>query len=322
MLSNRSAMPAAGFQSVAVAPEERFRAWLDYMSPVHEIRPLQQPPLASPTVSSRGWDVDGLLVTDLAFTPIKFRRRPDAGRILVRLYQSGHSRGVLGREAYSTAPGEIHVFDQTLACDGDSRGAQTMKSIYVPYQAVGYRPGQHRGHIRVCPQTATGRILGQSIELLLAALPDADATEAPVLASGFCGLVQGLLLRAGPAANDSADFHATRRQAMRRYLEEHLADPELGVEKLCAVFFVSRATVYRDFAEEGGVARFVTRRRLERAYQELAAGAPERGRVHRVAERWGFTSQYHFSRLFRQQFDVAPSDICASVPLTVSRRYR
>lgn len=98
---------------------------------------------------------------------------------------------------------------------------------------------------------------------------------------------------------------------MRRYLAEHLADPELGVETLCAAFFVSRATVYRDFADEGGVARFVTRCRLERAYQELAAGGADRGRVRRVSERSGFASQYHFSRLFRQRFHVPPTEVTA-----------
>jgi AraC-like DNA-binding protein len=96
---------------------------------------------------------------------------------------------------------------------------------------------------------------------------------------------------------------------MRRHLDEHLDNPELGVASLCAAFGASRATIYRGFADEGGVARYVTRRRLERAYRDLAGAPPDRGRVRRVAERWGFACPYHFSRAFRRQFDLWPSEV-------------
>lgn len=78
---------------------------------------------------------------------------------------------------------------------------------------------------------------------------------------------------------------------------------------LCAAFGASRATIYRDFAADGGVERFIVRRRLDRAFRELASCPPDRGRVRRVAERWGFACPYHFSRAFRRQFDLWPSEV-------------
>lgn|SRR5690606_23703260 len=302
-------IPSTGFQSADLEQEDRFPAWVDYLSPGQEIRPVIQDTLQSPFVSSSGWAVDDLTLTELSFTPIIYRRRAGNGQVLIRMYQTGHARGMHEDEAFSTAPGEVHMFDQGSASTGDCDGWQSMKSVFMPYEAVHYQPGHHPRHIRVGADTASGRILRTSMASLFSALPDASASEAPVLASGFCGLVHGLLLARGPAANDSTDFHAARRRAMRRYLEERLGDPELGVDQLCAAFSVSRATVYRDFAEEGGVARFVTRCRLERAFRDLSTGAPDRGRVRRVAERWGFASQYHFSRLFRQQFGASPSAV-------------
>ena len=305
-------LPIAGFQSGAIPDTERFDAWRHSLGPCHEIRPLVDAPGGHPSVSSTGWALEDLTLTELSFSPSSYRRRADDGRVLVRLYREGRAQGVLGDTEFATAPGEIHVFDQAATCHGSTIGRQSMKSIFLPHCAVGYLSGSHPAHIRVRPDTAIGRVLQSSIELLFNELPYADRSEASRLAAGVSGVIRGLLLSDSRGANDSTDFHAARRQAMRRFLEQHLAERELGIEKLCAAVFVSRATVYRDFAEEGGVARFVTRCRLERAFHDLATGVAERGRVRRVAERWGFASQYHFSRLFRQQFHVAPSEVVAS----------
>ncbi len=115
-----------------------------------------------------------------------------------------------------------------------------------------------------------------------------------------------------PAGNASdlalAEAHRTREEAVRAYIEDHLNDPELGVDQLCRAFAMSRRTVYRMFAGDGGVARYLTERRLARAFGELSAASPSRGLIYAVAERNGFVDQNHFSRLFRSRFHIAPSE--------------
>ena len=100
----------------------------------------------------------------------------------------------------------------------------------------------------------------------------------------------------------------TRKQAVRAYIEDHLNDPELGVDRLCRALAMSRRTVYRMFADDGGVTSYLTERRLARAFSELSAASPSRGLICAVAERHGFVDQNHFSRLFRKRFQIAPSD--------------
>ena len=105
-----------------------------------------------------------------------------------------------------------------------------------------------------------------------------------------------------------ARAHRTRKAAVRAYIEDHLNDPGLGVDQLCRAFAMSRRSVYRMFAGDGGVARYLTERRLARAYGELSAASPSRGLIYAVAERNGFVDQNHFSRLFRNKFHIAPSE--------------
>ena len=101
---------------------------------------------------------------------------------------------------------------------------------------------------------------------------------------------------------------ASRAQAVRAYIEVHLHDPDLGVDQLCRRFVMSRRTLYRMFADDGGVARYVTERRLARAFDALRAASPSRGLIKAVALTLGFADQQQFRRLFRQRFAMAPSD--------------
>jgi len=233
--------------------------------------------------------------------------------VLLRLYREGHASGVFDDAPFRTAPGEIHLFDQARDSQGVTSDWHRLQPIFIPYAALGYEPGRHPAHVRVDADSAVGRVLRSAIETLFAELPRTRGAEAGPLAAGFAGLVKGLLLTPAPTAAGSREFEATRRLAMRRHLENNLEDPELGVASLCAAFGASRATVYRDFAEDGGVAHFVMRRRLERAFCDLAGGPSDRGRVRRVAERWGFACPYHFSRAFRRRFELSPSEAFEAV---------
>ncbi|MGH6895507.1 MAG: helix-turn-helix domain-containing protein [Geminicoccaceae bacterium] len=296
-----------GFDSAAVAPVDRFEAWRAYMAPAQDIRPVPGGGREL-SVESIGWALDDLLLGELAFSPVSYRRPGGraGGCVLLRLYREGHASGVFDDAPFRTAPGEIHLFDQARNSHGVTADWHRLQSIFIPYAAIGYEPGRHPAHLRVDPASVVGRVLRAAIETLFAELPRTRQAEAGPLAAGFAGLVKGLLLSVAPTAG-SREFEAARRLAMRRYLEDNLDGPELGVTSLCAAFGASRATVYRDFAEDGGVAHFVMRRRLKRAFRDLASGSPDRGRVRRVAERWGFACPYHFSRAFRRQFGLWPS---------------
>ncbi len=297
---------AAGAASAA----ECFDAWCDSMRPAQDILPAQGNG-AGRRVASTGWLVDDLFFNDLELSPVTYRRRPHkvGDYVLIRMYREGRAEGVSEDTAFRTRPGEIHLFDQAPEARGATTGWHHMQSVFMPYSAIRYEPKRHPAHVRVDLDQPVGRMLWSAMESVFAELPGASRAEASLMAAGFAGLVRSLVLGGDRSAGSSCEFDAARRLAMRRFLDEHLDDPELGVASLCAAFGASRATIYRDFADEGGVARFVTRRRLERAYRDLAGGPPDRGRVRRIAERWGFACPYHFSRVFRKRFDLWPSEV-------------
>ena len=128
-----------------------------------------------------------------------------------------------------------------------------------------------------------------------AADPERDPTNDPVQTPGISRYPAGF-------------GQASRAQAVRAYIEDHLHDPDLGVDQLCRRFAMSRRTLYRMFADHGGVARYLTERRLARAFDALKAASPTRGLIKAVALTYGFGDQDYFGRLFRKRFAIVPSE--------------
>lgn len=88
-------------------------------------------------------------------------------------------------------------------------------------------------------------------------------------------------------------------------LEEHLDEPAYGIDELLSPLGVSRTGLYRKLKALTGLAPadVVRLYRLRRGSELLQAGLS----VSETADRVGFQSVSHFSRLFRQQYQLTPS---------------
>jgi AraC-like DNA-binding protein len=139
------------------------------------------------------------------------------------------------------------------------------------------------------------------------ALPQARLEDAPTLAGGFLGLLNGLI---SPATDDLQEPGLERGMlpSMKHYLDSRLSDPGLGVEDLVQAFHCSRSTVYRLFRETGGVGAYIRDQRLTRCFRELTQRATCRPRVHQVALKRGFQDSHHFSCLFKKRFGLTPTE--------------
>jgi AraC family transcriptional activator of tynA and feaB len=121
------------------------------------------------------------------------------------------------------------------------------------------------------------------------------------------GSIVGLLGALEPARVETS---VSRRRMLRALvdLETHLADPELSAERLAALQGISRRRLDSVFAEHGNsVERSIWERRLERIATDLEDPSKQTLRLIDIALSWGFNSEAHFSRAFRNKFGEAPS---------------
>ncbi|WTG15339.1 helix-turn-helix domain-containing protein [Streptomyces sp. NBC_01589] len=106
---------------------------------------------------------------------------------------------------------------------------------------------------------------------------------------------------------DTARSHLVLR--IRNHIDRNLRDPALSPEAIAKAHHVSVRYLHRIFEGEGiTVGRLIQQRRLEECARELARRGRTNPTVSAVAQRWGFVSPAHFSRVFRTAYGLSPRE--------------
>jgi len=156
---------------------------------------------------------------------------------------------------------------------------------------------------------------GQAIEKWMNEVVDAwqkaDGVRDLTITSRMLMILHDLLVR---PTKKSADVDATVRARMQRveaYIDEHLRHP-LGPDDLATIAGLSRSQFNRQFRQWSGMSamRFVKRARIIRARTLLE---DDRLAIKEVAAMAGFHDAYQFSKAFRQEDGLSPSEYRESV---------
>jgi AraC-like DNA-binding protein len=152
--------------------------------------------------------------------------------------------------------------------------------------------------------------------------PGAAGTSARALRRVLLGLVSDTVGAPDTVGEQVLDLVHTMRTgrgtssgtahllAAKTYIAGHLGDPGLCVDVVARAVGVTPRHLNRAFAaEKTTVAQYLMDRRLDRAKADLDAPELAGYRIADIAFRWGFSSQAHFSRLFRARFGCSPTEM-------------
>ena len=94
---------------------------------------------------------------------------------------------------------------------------------------------------------------------------------------------------------------------MNAFIDEHIADEKLNIDRICRHIGVSRVQLYRKVKALLGcsVNDFVLNKRLTKA-RHLLAG--EDAAIAEVAYQVGFSSPSYFSTAFKKRFGISPKE--------------
>jgi AraC family transcriptional activator of tynA and feaB len=99
----------------------------------------------------------------------------------------------------------------------------------------------------------------------------------------------------------------SRRVAIRRFVDTHLRDSDLTVQKVAATFDLSDRYLRMLFESDGeSLAAYIQRRRLEESARQLRDPRCDSRTISEIALDWGFNSLGSFDRAFRAQFGATP----------------
>jgi AraC-like DNA-binding protein len=100
------------------------------------------------------------------------------------------------------------------------------------------------------------------------------------------------------------------KQRIRQYIDNNLCDPELSNNKIADSQSISARYLHKLFQDDAeSIHTLVMSKRLEKAYTLLNSPDYSGHSIERIAYSVGFSSPAHFSRSFKKQFGVNPSNI-------------
>jgi len=296
-----------------MVPDEELRLlWRQSIAPYFDARPLDQG--SAPRLPEiRQYSLGSILLAESRFSAQTYdrdrqwmRRYDDSDHLLLQLFAEGRNLAVNGTDEYVQSPGNVCAINLAYEAKSQSTDGRAL-TLVLPRDLV-RQTLPHlldaRGAL-FAPGSATARIFADYLLSLGDNLARATQDEAPGLARATLGLLDALT--AGRDVLSRAAHGATFDSACR-YVEANLADPGLGVAGICRHLRCSRATLYRLFADHGGVQDYIRRRRLVACFKAICAPGQAHRRIYDIALDYGFTSPSHFSHLFRSHFGVTPRE--------------
>lgn len=179
--------------------------------------------------------------------------------------------------------------------------------LMLPYRAL---PGWEGISERLCgTRLADDATMRASLAALLALRDAAGGAESvKTVLKAVQWMLATSLHRAADVPGATPEVHARLFKA-RQYILRHLHDPDLDADDLATALCVSRRSLYMLFKECGLTpTRMIHDIRLQRTMQVLCDAGQRQRKITDIAFDHGFNDYATFSRLFKAQYGMTPSD--------------
>lgn len=215
------------------------------------------------------------------------------------------------REVY-LRPGEFAFCDMARPIHMEFPDPYQVKSLVLPRQVLGLSESELR-QISASP-LRSDMALGGLLSILLSRLADTTETFRPRTGELLARNVVDLLTvladeQLGRDSEGTPSGDAVLLLRIRTFIGRHLADPDLTPEVIARAHHISVRYLHKIFeGEDTTVSRWIQSRRLEACRRDLLRRQAANHTIVAVAQRWGFTSAAHFSRVFRAAYGMSPSE--------------
>lgn len=197
-------------------------------------------------------------------------------------------------------PGDFAIYDTRRPYELQLDEDYAQAVLRVPHRTLAARLPGHAA-LTACSVAADHAAAGALLAALGGAAEDTSTALLDALRRG--------LQQEGDAARPVPRTRTEQLARLKRYVGEHLAEPQLGVPRIAAALGLSVSYLHQLFRAEGEtLERWIWSQRL--AACALALAAPEAaGRsITEIAYGHGFSDAAHFSRSFQRRYGASPSE--------------
>ncbi len=320
-------LPFNLFTTEHLKPRDQFAAWHESISVIFDTEPVGEGNAERGfDASVRAYHLGALVVSQVKFEGQRFLRDKRRALVdgldhyLVQLYDTGGLVGTAeGRDRVLRA-GDVQILDLSRPNVTEANASGTV-AVVVPrdvLRAALPRAIDLHGLV-LRGDGGTGGLLSDYMRSLIVRADSITVPDAPIIAQATTEMIAACFKStAETVARARTSIEVTMMDQIQRYIASALTSPELQADAICSLFRISRSQLYRLFEPFGGVANYIQEQRLARAHAELSNPAHDHYRIYDIAFGLGFTSEAHFSRLFRRTFGLSPSDVRARSQATLS----
>jgi AraC-like DNA-binding protein len=275
-------------------------------------------PDAASRVAARGVisNLGPLTVCSIRSTATVVERTPQLARddlepsVFLGLQVAGSSVVVQGDREVVLAPGSLVIYDSTAPYTLIDGGGVAQHFFRIPHSALALPHNVIRDAcaVQLSPGHPVSALTACYLNRLAADPALFTAPNADVVARPSIELIRAVIathLNAEQLGREP--LQASLRVRILEYVHAHLADPDLGADRVAAAHYISVRYLYKLLAEEDiSLASWIRHHRLEMCRNELARCTVAPVAVADVARKWGFTDMSSFSRSFRTAYGLSP----------------
>lgn len=306
-------MNSVRFSTRELAKPQQLEAWRDWYAGSFEVTPLDAPDRGF-AAESEVWKLDGVALVSVSAPSLHAIRT----KSLIKRDPTDHWVITIGKRATTvlmlendqlSVPAGV-PFVLSLGDFSANRREQDhrlqLNIARDKFSAIAPALDAARGRTLSTP---LGGLLAEYLRLLERQLPGLTDEDAHRLPQAVAAMVAACV---APSADRMATAHrqisVTLKDKARRCILRNLRSNNLGPGMLCRELGMSRSSLYRLLEADGGVARYIQRHRLAESFAQLSDPSNTKPIVA-IADELGIQDPSSFSRAFRLQFGVSPTDV-------------
>lgn len=168
-------------------------------------------------------------------------------------------------------------------------------------------PGPHAGEMGNDNVAGLHGVFGSYLRALSDQLPGLPDGVGQAISESVMGLLGSTLAETLKRVGEPVPLPSMLKMRVRHYVQAHLSDPELSIQRIADALRCSKRYIHRVFEDDPvSLERQIWNDRLERCHAALTHEANAKRSAAEIAFAWGFRSSAHFNRLFKQHYGLTP----------------
>lgn len=306
------------FTTAEFESKDQREAWSEWFRPVFDVYP-RDVECQSFVADYRVWSLGHVTMTKVsapASRSVRMLRhvnRSPADHWVVTYSRDGSTLFSNDGETKEIAAGMPFVWSLGEASDSKRSQAERLQ-LYIPRDCFPDIAASLDATIGMSQDSSLGRLLADYMVLLEGEIAGLLPSDARRLGNAVAAMFSACVVPSPDRlAASGRQIDHTMMGRLRNAVRKHLRSPSLNPRMLCREVGMSRTHLYRLLESEGGIARYIQRRRLLESFAMLSDASCTLP-VSVIAEDLCFGDASTFSRVFRREFGVSPTDVRYSCP--------